>query len=130
MLCPAELRALEKHSILSQVDASGTRPYSAGAPPMFRKTFAWESQVRREVLEEELARLRDVPHSLWRELVSRPMWKTAQGRDNRTYRVRISPSWVNDSEDIRVTVALETPRLHRSLMRQSFLITPENCFRE
>jgi hypothetical protein len=97
---------------------------------MFRKTPAWESQARREVLEDELARLREVPYSLWRELVSRPMCKTTQARDNRTYRVRISPSWAHGSEDIRVTVALETPRLHRSLMRQSFLITPENQFRE
>jgi hypothetical protein len=97
---------------------------------MFRKPVAWESQVRREVLEEELVRLRDVPYSLWRDLVSRPMWKIAEGRDHRTYRVRINPAWVAGSENIRVTVVLETPRLHRSLMRQSFLITPENTFRE
>jgi hypothetical protein len=97
---------------------------------MIRKTFAWKSQTRREVLEEELKRLRDVPYSVWRELGTRSMWKTAQGRDDRTYRVRISPSCASGSEDIRVTVALETSRLHRSLMRQSFLITPENRFRE
>ena len=97
---------------------------------MFRKTFAWESQVQREVLEEELARLREVPYSLWRDVVSRPMWKMAQARDNRTYRVRISPRWAHGSEDIRVTVALETLRLRRNLMRQSFLITPDNRIRE
>jgi hypothetical protein len=98
---------------------------------MFRSPFVWEVQVRREVVEDELAHLRELPYSLWRDVVSRPMWKSVQARDNRTYRVRIVPSWAQTgSDDIRVTVDLETATLHRRLMRQSFIITPENRFRE
>jgi hypothetical protein len=107
-----------------------TASYSAD-PCMFKSPFVWHVQIRREVLEEELERLREVPYSLWRDVVSRPMCKTARGRDDRTYRVRVTPSWAhNGSEDIRVTVALETRALHRRLLRQSFVITPENRFRE
>jgi hypothetical protein len=98
---------------------------------MFRNPFVWEIQARREVLEQELAYLREVPFSLWRGLVSRDMLKTATGRDNRTYRVRTSAAWTSKAADaIRVTVALETPKLHRKLLRQSFVITSENRFTE
>jgi hypothetical protein len=48
-----------------------------------------------------------------------------------TYRVRTVPTWAREgSHDVRVTVALETPSLHRRLMRQSFVITPENQLRD
>ena len=98
---------------------------------MFKSPFVRHVELRREVLEVELERLRELPYSLWRDVVSRPMYKTARGRDDRTYRVRVTPAWAhNGSEDIRVTVALETRALHRPLMRQSFIITPENRFRE
>ena len=98
---------------------------------MFRTPFVWEVQVRREILEDEIARLRELPHSLWRGMVSRPMLKTARGRDNRAYRVRTTAGWAfGGSQDIRVTVSLETPGLHRRLMSQSFVITPENGFTE
>jgi hypothetical protein len=98
---------------------------------MFKSPFVRHVQVWREVLEEELQRLRELPYSLWRDVVACPMYKTTRGRDDRTYRVRITPAWAhNGSEDIRVTVALETRALHRPLMRQSFVITPENRFTE
>ena len=98
---------------------------------MFRTPFVWDVRIRREILEEEIAHLRDLPHSLWRDVVSRPMLKTAHGRDNRAYRVRTTAAWAfPGSEDIRVTVSLETANLHRRLMSQSFVITPENRFLE
>jgi hypothetical protein len=51
----------------------------------------------------------------------------ARGRNERTYRVRIVPSWAREgSSDVRVTVVIETPALHRRLLRQSFVITPDN----
>jgi len=46
-------------------------------------------------------------------------------------RVRVSSVWAQPGfKDIRVIVALETPALHRRLMRQSFVITPDNRFLE
>jgi hypothetical protein len=98
---------------------------------MIRRPLGWEVLVRREVLEDEIARLRELPYSLWRDVVGRELCKTARGRDERTYRLRVTPVWAQPGlEDIRVVVALETPSLHRRLMRQSFVITPDNRFRE
>jgi len=37
---------------------------------------------------------------------------------------------VDGSRDVRVTVALETRSLHRPLMQQSFVITPDNQLRD
>jgi hypothetical protein len=120
MLCPAELRARET-VILS---------YSARRG-MLRGPFVWEVQVRREILEEEIARLRELPYSLWRDVVGRQVCKNTRGRDDRTYRIRVSPDWSQPGfDDIRVNVALETTGLHRRLLRQSFVITPDNQFRE
>ena len=96
---------------------------------MFKSPFVWEVQVRREVLEEEISRLRELPYSLWEQLLSRPMTKRTRGRDNRAYRVRTTAKRMDsDSEHIRVTVVLESGALHRHLMRQSFVITPDNHF--
>jgi hypothetical protein len=98
---------------------------------MPRDPFVWEVQVRREVLEEEVSNLRELPYSLWRELLTREMTKTATGRDNRPYRVRVTAEWLRDgSEDIRVTAVLESPGFRRSLMRQDFVITPDNRLTE
>ena len=94
---------------------------------MFRSPFVWEVQVRREVLEDEITQLQELPYSVWHELIGRSVSKSVKGRDTRTYRIRTSAVWaVRGSEDIRVIVSLETPNLHRRLMRQSFVITPEN----
>jgi len=99
---------------------------------MFRRSpVVWAVQVRRELLEGELAELRGLPYSVWRDVVGHPMWKRALGRDERIYRVRIIPSWAREgSDDVRVTVALETPAFHRRLLRQSFVITPDNQLRD
>ena len=120
MLYPAELRARET-AILS---------YSA-APGMIRGPFAWQILVRREVLEDEIARLRELPYVLWRDVLGREVVKIARGRDERTYRLRVTAVWAQPGQDdIRITVRLETPALHRPLLRQSFVITPENQLRE
>ena len=120
MLYPAELRARET-VILSYSAARG----------MIRGPFAWQILVRREVLEAEIARLRELPYSLWREVVGQEVVKTALGRDERTYRLRVTAGWVQPGhDDIRIVVRLETLTLHRVLLRQSFVITPENQFRE
>ena len=98
---------------------------------MSRDPFVWEVQVRREVLDDEIAKLRDLPYSIWREMLSRNVTKNATGRDNRNYCVRVSAQLVAPGgEDIRVTAALETPGLRRSLLRQSFVISPDNRFRD
>jgi hypothetical protein len=98
---------------------------------MFRTPFVWEVQVRREVLDEEIGHLRELPYSIWREIIGRPMIKNSRGRDGRTYRVRTTATFTAPgSDDIRVVVALETPGLRRRLMRQSFVITPDNRFTE
>lgn len=98
---------------------------------MLRNPFVWEVHVRREVLEDELARLRELPYSFWRDIVGRQVCKNARGRDERMYRIRVSPVLAQPgSDDIRVDIALETPALHRRLMRQSFVIMPDDQFRE
>jgi hypothetical protein len=95
---------------------------------MFRKKPpAREAQVLRELLEIELAELRGLPYCIWQGVVGLAMSKDALGRDDRRYRLSVTPSWaVAGSQDVRVTVALETRSLHRPLMRQSFVITPDN----
>ena len=90
-----------------------------------------QAQVRRQLVEEELAKLREVPHSLWRDVIGRPMRKTARARDNRAYRIRTTVDWAEPgSSNIRVTVVLETASLGRRLQSQSFVLTPENRFQE
>lgn len=86
--------------------------------------------MRREILDQEIDRLRDVPYSVWQGTLGRDMIKDARARDDKVYRVRISTAWAErEAEDIRVTVALETAGLRRRVMHQSFVITPDNEFR-
>lgn len=96
---------------------------------MPRNSFVWEVQVRREVLDDEVAQLREIPYSLWRQVVGAPSSKIVTARDNEKYRVRVSAEYVG-AEDIRVTLSLaRAGRLGRRLMRQTFIITPDNTFR-
>ena len=155
MLCPAELRAQREtqHSIAA-LPLTLFEPLRIVRPPlanedkgraskpqrsepggeqgsanqnMFRTPFVWEVQVRREVLDEEIVRLRELPYLLWQQVLSRPMTKIARGRDNRNYYLRTTARRVHEGAgDIRVTVALRTGTLRRHLMRQSFTITPDN----
>ena len=98
---------------------------------MFRAPFVWEVQVRRELIEDELAQLRELPYSIWRDMVGGTLRKTAKARDNRVYRIQTSVAWARPgTENIRVTVALETGGFGRRLLSQSFVITPDNRFQE
>jgi hypothetical protein len=96
---------------------------------MARNPFVWEVQVRREVLDDELEQLREIPYSLWRQVVGSPISKVVTARDNQNYRVQVTAEYVG-AEDIRVTVALaRAGGIRRKLMRQTFIITPDNRFR-
>ena len=74
---------------------------------MSRNTFAWEIQVKREVLDDEMARLREIPYSLWREVVHAPISKIVTARDNKPYMLKVTAEFVSGgSDDIRVTLSL------------------------
>lgn len=98
---------------------------------MSQNPFVWEVQVRREVLDDEMVRLREVPYSLWRDVMRAPISKVVKARDNKPYLVRVTADYAPDgSEDIRVTLSLaRASLLRRGLMRQTFIITKENTFR-
>jgi len=98
---------------------------------MSKTPFVWEIQVRQEVLDAEIARLREIPYSVWLGVITRPMVKEALGRDNRTYRVQASARMARPgSRDIEVAIDLESPGLRRRRMRETFVITPDNRFVE
>lgn len=97
---------------------------------MSRHPFVWEVQVLREVLDVEFGQLREVPYPLWRDIVSAPITKTVIARDSRPYRVNVSAEYAPHSDDIRVTLSLaRADGLRRKLLRQTFVITPENRVR-
>jgi hypothetical protein len=94
---------------------------------MLRKPFVWETQVRREALDDEMVRLRHVPYSLWRHVVTSPIKKTITARDNKPYLLRVTAEYVRNSPDICVTMSLaRSTILRRNLMRQTFVIAPDN----
>lgn len=96
---------------------------------MPRTPFVWEVQSRRDVLDDEVARLRELPYTLWRDVLQAPMIRTVSGRDGHSYRLRVATAYAApDAEDIRVSVTLASRILRRPLMRSSFVITPDNRF--
>ncbi len=96
---------------------------------MARAPFVWEVQIRREVLEDELLKLRELPYSLWREVIASPLRRTVTGRDDRPYRLNVTATWAEGgSEFIRVTVRLQSSALRRTLAQDGFVITPDNRF--
>ena len=98
---------------------------------MARNPFVWEIQVRREVLDDEMARLREVPYSLWNDVIKKPISKVVKARDNKDYLLRVTADLSPDgSGDIQITMSLARASvLRRGLMRQTFTITRENTFR-
>ena len=125
MLYPAELRAPAWET--NHFSVCSTRLMGL----MSRNPFVWEIQVRREVLDDEMAHLREVPYSLWRDVLQKPISKVVTARDNKPYLLRVTAEVAPDgSEDIRVTMSLaRTSVIRRGLMRQTFTITRENTFR-
>lgn len=98
-------------------------------PRVGREPFVWEVHVRREMIEDEVARLREVSHAVWREAIGVPRVKKITGRDSREYTVTVVAEWVQRGSDhIRVTASLASPGLRRSVLRQAFVITPDNQF--
>ncbi len=97
---------------------------------MSRQRFVWEIHLRREALDDELARLRDLPYSVWRDLINSPMSRTLTARDGTAYRVDLSADWVyQGSTDIRVMLTLRPLRgWRRRPLSESFVITPESRF--
>src|SRR4026209_2703713 len=92
---------------------------------MSRNPFVWEIQVRREVLDDEMARLREVPYSLWKDVIKTPIRKVVTARDETPYVLRVTAELTPDgSGDIRITMSLtRAGLLRRGLMRQTFTIT-------
>jgi hypothetical protein len=98
---------------------------------MARQPFVWEAQVRREILEEEIAQIRDLPYSLWRDMVGAPMARTTTARDGRAYRITLAADWARrNSTDIRVTLTLRPTRWSfiRAL-RNGFVISADGILR-
>jgi len=125
MLYPAELRAPAwetYHFSVCSTRLSGQ---------MSQNPFVWEIQVRREVLDDEMARLREVPYGLWKDVLHRPISKIVKARDNKAYLLRVTADLaVDGSEDIHVTMSLgRASIIRRFLMRQTFTITRVNTFR-
>src|SRR5258708_38814241 len=111
MLYPAELRA----------PVWETHHFSVCCPRlMARNPFVWEGQVRREVLDDEMVRLREVPYSLWRDVLKKPISKIVKARDEKPYLPRVTAELAPDgSEDIRVTTSLAKPGVSpRGRMRE------------
>jgi hypothetical protein len=94
---------------------------------MPRSPFVWEVHVRREVLDDEVEKLRELPYTIWREIVKTPMTRAVVGRDGRNYRLRVRAAY-DGAEDIRVSVWLLSSRLRRRLLRSGFVISPDNQF--
>jgi len=96
---------------------------------MSRNPFVRKVQVRREVLEDELARLHELPYAVWLDVRKTPITKTVRGRDNQSYRLTVTADFVGDTDHIRVILSLSrTGPLRRGLIRQAFVVTPENDF--
>jgi hypothetical protein len=95
------------------------------------RPFVWQIQVRREVLDEEMARLRNLPYTFWKDLVGGSISKSVMGRDNKTYRVTVTPEPLAGTDgDIRISLSLARDALfRRRLLRQEFVITRDNEFR-
>ncbi len=83
--------------------------------------------VPESLLEEEIGSLRDLPYSVWRDVIDAPRKKT-RSANGRAFVVSLAASWAGPhSGDIRVTVAAR-PRgwtFHPTL-RRSFIITPDS----
>jgi hypothetical protein len=71
--------------------------------------FPWEVLIQREVLDAEIAELRNLPPSLWRAVIETPMAKTATGRDGKNYRVTVEAEAKAD-DGIRVSVTVKPAR--------------------
>ena len=82
-----------------------------------------------ELLVEELVHLRELPYSLWSEVVDAPLSKVVTGRDGREYRFTLEARKAHDgSDNIRVSVSLKRQSFRYRSLRDGFVITPDNHF--
>lgn len=96
---------------------------------MARQPFVWEIHVLHEVVEDEIAQLRELPYSMWQEIVDAPMTKTVTARDSKPYKLTLEATWMRpSSENIRVAVTLKGSGWRGPTITESFVITPENKF--
>jgi hypothetical protein len=96
---------------------------------MARQPFVWEVHVPREMVEDELERLRQIPYSVWRDAIGLPRTKDITGRDDRIYTLTVLADWASGSQDdIRVTLSLSGPGRRRGAVRQTFVISPPRTF--
>src|SRR3970040_57577 len=96
---------------------------------MPRQPFVWEVQVTRELLDDDLMQLRELPYTLWRDVVNAPLTKTVTGRDGKSYRLTLEAKWARPgSENICVSVTLKGHTLRGRSIYESFVITPDNQF--
>ena len=94
---------------------------------MARSPFVWEVHVRRELVEDEIARLREVPYAVWRDAIGVTREKTVTGRDSREYILSVAANWARrGAEDIRVTITLSgSAQIRRALLQQEFFVAPD-----
>ena len=98
---------------------------------MAEEPFAWEVHAQLQVLEDELAQLRDLPYSLWRDVIHAPYTKKADGRDGKSHRLKIEADWDRaGSVDIRVTATVKPTARGVDPVSGNFVITPDNTFRD
>jgi hypothetical protein len=91
-----------------------------------QEPFVWEVHVRRELVEDEVAKLRALPYSVWREAIGTTRTKTVVGRDSRDYTATVRADFVEGSGgDIRVTLTLEGPGLRRAPLQDAFVVAPD-----
>jgi hypothetical protein len=91
---------------------------------MARQPFVWEVHVRREMVQDELERLRQVPYAVWQQMIGMPQVKTITGRDERTYTMTVTATWASGNhDDIRVTATLAGSGLRRAPVRESFVVS-------
>lgn len=109
--------------------------YGRGNVPLYislemsRSPFVWEVHVRRELVEDEIARLREVPYAIWRDAIGVTREKTMTGRDGREYVVTVTADWARrGAEDIRIAVTLSiiAARVRRALLEQDFVVGPDS----
>ena len=70
--------------------------------------FVWRVHLRQDVLDDAVAELRGLPHEVLRRIVEHPLKKKVEGRDQKTYNLRVTANWVApDSQNLEITVRLK-----------------------
>jgi hypothetical protein len=85
-----------------------------------------ELQARREMFAAEVAELRNLPYSIWRDVVHVPMVRRLFAADGQRYVVSLEAQPTGKAQNLRVTVTLRTAGWwKRRVDRASFVVTAE-----